>query len=405
MGFVTIGGELFHTSQLPAGGKITISPREAIMSRNSQLGFSAPHWSGGTKTHQIRVTDLSISAGEREVGCLFREDHESQWHSDAALSKYLGFGFSSSKPISVDHWRNVAEELRHEIAVRKKAANHPETLEYLVPPDKRDGKVASDVAGPGLSAFGWASLWDRGRHWDGGSVRAFDTYTEEEQKRWIVFSENANAMLADGEKRVAHLQERVYNLEDQVNELEAERQQHQAEVLRLSKTQKENPGPDIEISEPSAPDFPRYMQVKSCKTGRLLGKLWQCYADSLWVADPPLEYELMAEGWKSESRDWEEARIELYGWYGMPSVIAESDKLPPVEPNVVDDAMTQLRKVLHERRQAGIPDGTPPKEWSDHAQTIGWAYGLLPRVTHEDYGSIRQNLIQLLIAAGVKMDS
>ena len=35
MGFIAFDGELVHTSQLPAGGKITISTREDIMTSES----------------------------------------------------------------------------------------------------------------------------------------------------------------------------------------------------------------------------------------------------------------------------------------------------------------------------------------------------------------------------------
>ena len=103
------------------------------------------------------------------------------------------------------------------------------------------------------------------------------------------------------------------------------------------------------------------MQVLSAATDRLLGRLWQNFPDAIWIADPPLEYELVCEDWKSESRDWEEARTEFQAWCAMPDEIEKPEALPPVEKDVLKDAMTQLRKVLHERRQAGIPTERQPR--------------------------------------------
>ena len=62
----------------------------------------------------------------------------------------------------------------------------------------------SDKAGPGMSAFGWASLWDTGEH--GKSGRGWTAISEESRKKWEVFADLANGMLADGERRIAHLQ-------------------------------------------------------------------------------------------------------------------------------------------------------------------------------------------------------
>ena len=75
----------------------------------------------------------------------------------------------------------------------------------------------------------------------------------------------------------------------------------------------------------------------------------------------------------------------------------EPSGLPPIGESLKHDALDALRRRLHERRQVGIEDGTKPIEYSDHAQTVGWARDLMERWPKD---ALRKQAAELLAYFG-----
>ena len=274
----------------------------------------------------------------------------------------------------------------------------------------------AEAPGPGLSAFGWASLWDTGHH--GNPARHFDEFSEDDRRKWFVFAENANAMLADAEKRVEHLNGRVAHLEYERNIAQTERDNWQntarQEVVnrdywreRAQRAERGLKEPDAEpvldISEPLAGGYPRAMVVRWAASNRIIGNLWQLREDSFWLPDPPLQYELICEGWSSKGGDWRDAQAAMESWAQRSGQAAlqyrnrGEEALPPVDSELVCDAIDALKQRIAERIKADTPEGAPTKEHSDEAQTIGWVMGLLPRIPR---GGDRRQVLKLLDELG-----
>ena len=74
---------------------------------------------------------------------------------------------------------------------------------------------------------------------------------------------------------------------------------------------------------------------------------------------------------------------------------ADTIPAPPSRETLVA-AETALTRALQLRR-CHVPEGTPPVEWSDEAQTAGWCLSLLDRLPH---GAARDRLLLMLDRMG-----